>query len=200
MRKLVGGLCVAALLAAGAESRAGVGVSPPGRIAFAASLGDTSFVLNQDIVGPDRSHGIVGPDRAFTTITHVQVCSPTDLTSGCTQTNVEIKVSAADGVTAQAGGLLVVVGQLAGIVGPDIQARAAKYLGLNFTVNGIVGPDLVGIVGPDLVADLMIASLAATVPPGFCVVSGPPVPCPQELPGFIRDGAAALGIGTSCSP
>jgi len=46
----------------------------------------------------------------------------------------------------------------------------------------------------------MIASLSATVPPGECVISGPPVPCTQQLPGFVRDGAAAFDVGTTCGP
>jgi hypothetical protein len=200
-----GRLCVAALLlVAVGEARAGVGVSPPGRIAMSASLGDTTFELKQDIIGPEKPVGIIGPDRSFTSITHVQVCRPLPdlLPPGpCTPTNVQFKVSAGDRVTAQAGGLLVVIGELAGIIGPEIQYRAAKYLGLNFTISGIIGPDLpAGIIGPDLVADLLIASLSATVPPGVCTISGPPVPCTQELPGFVRDGAAAFDVGTTCGP
>src|SRR5262245_57190409 len=134
MNKLVGGLVAAAMLFVAGDARAGVGVSPPGKIALSAALGDNSFELKQDIIGPEKPVGIIGPGRAFTSITHVSVCYPPDPGRPCAQTNVQIKVSAADRVSAQAGGLLVVVGQLAGIIGPEIQDLAAKQLGLFFTV------------------------------------------------------------------
>jgi hypothetical protein len=177
---------------------AGVGVSPPGKISISVALQDAQLTLNQSIVAPDR--GIVAPDRGFTSLTHLQVCYPPDPGLGCTPHNVQIKVTAADPTTAQAAGLLAAVGELAGIVGPDLTHILNKQFSQNLKISVIGNGSVVGIVAPDRATDVIVSALSATVPPGICVVSGPPQPCLQDLPALVHDGAASLGAGGSCAP
>jgi hypothetical protein len=213
MRKLAPCALAVALFAA-SPARAGVGVSPPGKpvpFRMAATLGDTAVEITQDIIGPDKP-GIIGPDRVFTAQTHVQACPPALPPGPCDQLKcppalppgpcrtVDLRVTAAEPLLARSVGLVAAVGELAGIIGPDIQARLAKA--------GIIGPEisrqpnggsLAGIIGPERSADLISASLAATAPTGICVITefgGPP--CYAALPSMFRNVANLAGFGTTC--
>jgi hypothetical protein len=183
--------------------RAGVGVSPPGRGAFdppapirvTATLGGTTFSLAQDIIGPEKPTGIIGPEFAVTALTHLEMTPP----DGTRPQQLDFKVSAADNLTARTGGLVVALGALAGIIGPEVVAILAKE-GLPIELTEVIGNgSMTGIVGPDRAADLISAALSAVVPPGECTTDhlGGPT-CYSDLPGMFRAGATALGFATSC--